>query len=382
MKPVSVYVHIPFCTVKCGYCDFNAYAGLDSLKDAYARALVTEIEVARPLLSDHTVVTVAFGGGTPGEVPAAHIAAVLEAITKQWAVEPGAEVSLEANPVSTNAQHLRELRAAGVTRISFGVQSLDAEELRFLDRLHSPEAAAASVANARREGIASVGVDLIYGLPGQSLASWQRSLQDAIALEPDHISAYALTIEDGTPLARRVSAGEVVPLDGDAVADMYESAEAILEKAGFEHYEISNWAKPGHRSRHNLGYWTDREYLAIGAGAHGYLAGERYENVAHPRDYIAAVEGSGLRPALLRSYIPDESTAMFDWVTLRLRLIEGFPVHEFEQRFGKPLDAVFGEPLRAAAQAGVLAYGAQVRLTPRGRLLHAELAAELLAFER
>jgi oxygen-independent coproporphyrinogen III oxidase len=382
MTPISIYVHVPFCTFKCGYCDFNAYAGMDALKDEYGMAMVADVHANAPLLKGRTVATVAFGGGTPGEVPAAHIAAVLDAIRATVAVAPDAEVSLEANPATSDGPHLRALRDAGVTRVSFGVQSFDVKELKFLDRLHSPAAASVSIANARAAGIASVGLDLIYGLPGQSLVAWEKSLRRAVDLSPDHISTYALTIEEGTPLGRRVRDGRVTPLDGDSVADMYERAGEVLAAAGFAQYELSNWAKPGHQSRHNSVYWTDGEYVAIGAGAHGYVGGERYENIAHPRDYIRAVmsaEGRDTRPALLNSYAPDERTAMFDWVMLRLRLIDGFAAETFETRFGLPLRAVFGAPLELACAAGVLEMESRVRLTPRGRLLHGALAAQLLA---
>jgi oxygen-independent coproporphyrinogen-3 oxidase len=381
--PLAVYIHIPFCTVKCGYCDFNAYAGMDALKEEYMAAIAAEIRAAAPLLRGRTVATVAFGGGTPSEVPVPGIAAALDAIRSAAPLAHDAEVSLEANPGTTDSAHLRGLRAAGVTRISFGAQSFDSGELAFLDRIHSPEATTAAVALAREAGLESVGLDLIYALPGQSLTAWTATLDRAIALRPDHISTYALTVEDGTPLGHRVAAGRVTPLDGDAAADMYESAASILATAGYSQYELSNYALAGHESRHNRIYWTDGDYLAIGAGAHGYLAGERYENVAHPRLYIervATAREHDARPALLSAYTPDPATAMFDWVTLALRLTAGFAPAAFEARFGRRLDDALGEPLSACEQAGlVVRTGSDVRLTPRGRLLHAEVAVQLLA---
>jgi oxygen-independent coproporphyrinogen-3 oxidase len=385
VKPVSIYVHIPFCTVKCGYCDFNAYAGLEALKDDYRDALVAELRAVAPDIAGRTIGTVAFGGGTPGEVPASHIAGVIEAIKAAAPLAPGAEVSLEANPGTVDAAHLRDLRAAGVTRLSLGAQSFDAAELRFLDRIHSPEATAASVALARAAGFESVGLDLIYGLPAQAIASWEASLRRAIELGPDHISTYALTVEDGTPLGLRVDRGRVTPLDGDLVAEMYDAATVLLTAAGFRQYELSNWAKTGHRSRHNSVYWTDGEYLGIGAGAHGYFSGERYENIAHPRAYVEAVaagEPGQTRPALLKAYRPDRETAIFDWVTLALRLIEGFDPAAFEQRFGVGLDDALGAPLEACEAAGLLQRDGKVRLTLRGRLLHGEVAVQILTHLR
>ena len=383
MNTISVYVHVPFCTIKCGYCDFNAYAGMDNLKDAYREAVVAEITAARPLLQGRTIGTVAFGGGTPGEIPASDIAAMLAALRSAAPFVPGAEVSLEANPGTTGAGQLRDLARAGVNRVSFGAQSFDPAELRFLDRIHSPEATGQSVNNARAAGVPSIGLDLIYGLPGQRPETFERSVRRAVGLGVDHLSLYALTVEEGTMLARRVADGEVTPLDADEVAELYELGGDLLAGAGFEQYEISNWARPGHRPVHNQVYWTNGEYLAIGAGAHGYVNGERYENVAHPRAYIARLESApagDARPALMRAYVPDTATAMFDWVTLALRRLEGFDAEAFEARFGLTLDEALGEPLAEAEAAGVLSRDGNVRLTRQGRLLHGEVAVRILAY--
>ncbi len=379
--PLAVYVHIPFCTVKCGYCDFNAYSGMDNLKEAYGAALLAEVHAGTSLLAGRTITSIGFGGGTPGEVPASHIARVVSAIREHASLAPHAEVTLEANPGTLDGPAFEALRAAGVTRLSLGAQSFHATELRFLDRIHSPEATAAAVQTARTVGFESVGLDLIYGLPGQPLEAWTASLDAAIRLSPDHISIYALTVEEGTPLARRVRKGEIVPLYPDAVADLYEAATGLLGEAGYLQYELSNWARPGHHSRHNLVYWTDGDYLAIGAGAHGYLDGERYENAAHPRDYIAAVErgAPAPRPALASAYRPDPVTAMADWFSLRLRLVEGFEPPQFAARFGVLLKDVAGPCLDECAAAGVLDLGPRIRLTRAGRLLHGEVSARFLA---
>lgn len=381
MNPLAVYVHIPFCTVKCGYCDFNAYAGLESVKDAYGTAMLVEIRANAPLLEGRTVASIAFGGGTPSEVPPSHIAAVIDELRRHAHLEPAAEVTLEANPGTLDRPSVEALRAAGVTRLSLGAQSFHPDELRFLDRIHSPEATAAALELARRAGFERVSLDLIYALPGQEPERWLASLRTAIALDPGHVSCYALTVEEGTLLGRRVREGSVIPLDADAVADQYEAAIDTLEAAGYRHYELSNWARPGHESRHNMAYWTDREYLAIGAGAHGYLDGERYENVAHPRAYIAAVRDNSPvpRPALAASYCPDPPTAMADWLSLRLRLVEGFRPEEFEARFGIELDRVAAPVINECAAAGVLERQPRIRLTRRGRLLHGEVSARFLA---
>ncbi|MBE0611791.1 MAG: radical SAM family heme chaperone HemW [Dehalococcoidia bacterium] len=381
MQPLAVYVHIPFCTVKCGYCDFNAYAGMDNLKDAYGAALVAEVHANAPLLSGRSVASIGFGGGTPSEVAADHVAGVVAALREHARLEPAAELTLEANPGTLDRPQIEALRAAGVTRLSIGAQSFRADELRFLDRIHSPQATAAAVELARKAGFESIGLDLIYGLPGQTLDAWIESLVTAICLGPDHISIYALTVEDGTPLARRVRKGEVTPLDPDAVADLYEAATDSLAAAGYLQYELSNWARPGHHSRHNMVYWTDGDYLAIGAGAHGYLGGERYENVAHPRAYIAAVEerAPAPQPGRESAYRPGAVMAMADWFSLRLRLLEGFEESEFEARFGVPVREVGGVVLDDCVSAGVLDLAPSVRLTRAGRLLHGEVSARFLA---
>jgi len=381
-RPLSVYIHIPFCTVKCGYCDFNAYAGMDRLKAAYTEAIIGEIRRLPPELSERTVVTIAFGGGTPGEMTAEEIEHILGAAQARFSIAPGAEVSLEANPGTVDGNALRRLRKAGVSRLSLGAQSFDATELAFLDRIHSPEAIVASVALARAAGFESVGLDLMYGLPSQTTDSWEANLRRAIALGVDHISTYGLTVEPGTPLAARVHAGEVTLPDDDTLADMYECGSDVLLSAGFVQYELSNWSRPGYESRHNQVYWRDGDYLGIGAGAHGYLDFERYENIAHPRAYVAALQDVQREehwPARLSSYRPSAAQAMSDFVALRLRLIAGLSGIDFQARFGSSIDDVFGDVLARCAGAGVVERtGDHLRLTTRGRLLHGEVAVQLL----
>jgi oxygen-independent coproporphyrinogen-3 oxidase len=384
MRPLAVYVHIPFCTIKCGYCDFNAYAGMDALKPQYLEALLAEIDGYAVLLDECEITSIAFGGGTPGEVPAANIAAIVERLgSLASAVAAHAEIGLEANPGTLTGPQLAELAAAGINRVSLGAQSFDAHELAFLDRIHSPEAIRGAVGLARRAGIEQVGLDLIYGIPGQSMESWRRSLRAALALAPDHVSTYALTIEEGTPLALRVAAGKVVPVDDDTVADRYEEATRVLAAAGFEQYELSSWARPGCESRHNMAYWQDREYLGLGAGAHGYLDGERYENIAHPRAYIATLlnDTEGVRRPVADAYRPSLETAVGDWVTLRLRLLAGFAEEQFQARFGLPIDEVLGPPLAEPVAAGaLLREGSHLRVSAAGRLLHGEIAVRLVAY--
>jgi oxygen-independent coproporphyrinogen III oxidase len=380
MKPLSIYVHIPFCTVKCGYCDFNTYAGMDALKPAYVQAMLAEIEGWSAVLSRREVVSIGFGGGTPGEMPAEYIGDVLDAIAGKALLAPGAEVTLEANPGTATLQYLAGLRRRGVTRVSLGAQSFDPGHLRFLDRIHSVEAIGASFRSVRAAGLESVNLDLMYGLPGQSLDHWKAQLERALALDPDHLSLYALTVEEATPLHHRVERGEVIMPDTDLVADMYELAEDLLASAGFEHYELSNWARLGHQSRHNLAYWTDREYVGIGAGAHGYIDGRRYENLAHPRRYIAAAMDASAT-VTGETYDLSQATTLGDWLSLRLRLVNGFHPDEFVERFQLPLEDAVGPALREAVDAGLVEWTAgRVCLSRPGRLLHAELAVRLMNY--
>ncbi len=376
-RPLAVYIHIPFCVRVCGYCDFNTYAGMDAVKDAYTAAVVDEVGAWAPHIPGREVTSIAFGGGTPGEMPGASLVAIIGAVRAAAPLSPDAEISIEANPGTTSAAALRDLASAGVNRVSFGAQSFDAADLAFLDRIHTPEATAASLHLAREAGIPSVNLDLMYGLPGQTLAAWRATLDHALDLAPDHLSLYALTVEPGTPLDGRVERGDVSPLDPDAVAAMYEAAAERLAAAGYHQYELSNWARPGHESRHNRVYWTWGDYLGVGAGAHGFLDGERFENVAHPRAYIDAVRRDGR--AIAEAVRPDPATSMSDWLALRLRLVEGFDPSEFAATFGEPLEAAAGPPLDACRAAGLLEDSeGRLRLTPRGRLLHNEVAVQVM----
>lgn len=384
MRPLAVYLHIPFCTVKCGYCDFNAYAGMDRLKDQYALALVEELRRWGEILGPREIHSVFLGGGTPGEMTPDQVARFIEAVRLLGPFVDDCEVTLEANPATVLQEHLPALREAGITRLSLGAQSFHPHELQFLDRIHSPQAAAACARAARAQGFASVSMDLIYGLPGQEPATFMSSLEQALAVGTDHLSLYALTVEPGTPLAARVESGAIEPADPDVVAEMYDLASARLEAAGFEHYEISNWARPGHRSRHNLAYWTDAEYLGAGAGAHGYVGGERYDNIAHPRQYIGALSSKGTTLPINHAYTPNLSMRLVDWLETGLRRLEGFTFAGFEAAFRMPFPPVLHNALEPMLDAGLLVQDQSgMRLTERGLLLQNEIVATVLpAIER
>ncbi|HET8944549.1 MAG TPA: radical SAM family heme chaperone HemW [Dehalococcoidia bacterium] len=395
--PLSLYLHIPFCSLKCAYCDFNSYAGLDDLIRPYDDALVEEIRlwghVAQgPSPEPAPIGTVFFGGGTPSLLPLPEIERVMSALRESFALQPDAEISLEANPGTIDLGYLRGLVDAGVNRLSFGVQSFHDDELMALDRIHTAEEAVEGYRWAREAGFQRINLDFIYGLAGQSFERWQSTLERAIALEPDHLSLYALTVEEGTKLAYDVGQGTVPEPDPDLQAEMYEWAMERLDGAGYRQYEISNWARPGQECRHNLVYWRNGEWLGLGAGAHSNWAGHRFANVYSPRQYLermAKAHGvdltlpvAGILKAMPQiSLVEQQSgeTAMADTAILGLRLNEGLDARAFERRFGASLDAAYGSAITELGSLGLLERSdGNLRLTPRGRLLANEVFVRLL----
>ena len=322
-RPFGVYVHVPFCAARCGYCDFNTYVGSSGDDHAaWADAAVAEIALAARTVGGRSVGTVFFGGGTPTLVPAPLLARVLRAIDSAFGLAPGAEVTTEANPDSVDAVVLGALREAGFTRVSLGMQSAVGHVLAVLDRRHDPERPAAAVAESRAAGFEHVSLDLIYGTPGETAADWDVSVDAVLAAGPDHVSAYALTVEPGTALAARVRRGVVPPPDPDAAADRYLAAEEAFSRAGLSWYEISNWARgQDARCRHNLGYWRDDDWWGVGPGAHSHVGGERWWNVLRPATYARRL-AAGASPAAGREVL-DAATRRFERVMLGVRLAEG-----------------------------------------------------------
>ncbi|MBI3649135.1 MAG: radical SAM family heme chaperone HemW [Actinobacteria bacterium] len=330
----GIYVHVPFCPTRCGYCDFNAYAGLDGLKPRYVTALLREVELAAPGWDDQDVVSVFLGGGTPTTLDAADLKALLAHLGDRFAVAPGAEVTVEANPDTVDEAKLAALRDAGYGRLSMGAQSFDRTVLSSLERIHDPDSVHRAFAAARAAGYENVNLDLIYGADGEGLDSWERTLLETVALQPEHVSAYALTIEPATPLGRKVASGAVPAPDPDLQADMFATACAVLCDAGYGHYEVSNWAKPGYECRHNLGYWERRPYLGLGAGAHSYRQDRRWWNVRPPEEYLRRV-GSGELPVGGQERL-EPADAYLEEVFLRLRILEGIPASWVEPGRAEP----------------------------------------------
>ncbi|MGW3567826.1 radical SAM family heme chaperone HemW [Streptomyces sp. NPDC000941] len=382
-RPLGFYLHVPYCATRCGYCDFNTYTatelrgsgGVLASRDNYADMVVEEVRLARKVLGDdpRPVETVFVGGGTPTLLAAADLGRMLGAIRDEFGLAEGAEVTTEANPESVDPRYLEQLRAAGFNRVSFGMQSARQHVLRVLDRTHTPGRPEACVAEARAAGFDHVNLDLIYGTPGESDEDWRASLEAALSAGPDHVSAYALIVEEGTQLARRIRRGEVPMTDDDVHADRYLIAEEMLSAAGFRWYEVSNWAtSDAGRCRHNELYWRGADWWGAGPGAHSHVGGVRWWNVKHPGAYAQALS-EGRSPGAGREVLTDEERRV-ERILLELRLAEGCP-----------LDLLAPAGAAAAARAvadGLLEpepYGAgHAVLTLRGRLLADAVVRDLV----
>lgn len=375
----GVYLHVPFCRVRCGYCDFNTYTATELRgvrRDSYAETLSGEIALARGVLDDvgalRPASTVFVGGGTPTLLAAGDLARMLDDVRGAFTLMPGAEITVEANPDTITAEVADTLAEAGVTRLSIGMQSSVPHVLAALDRTHNPENVTTAVATARAAGLA-VSLDLIYGAPGESLADWAQSLDAALAQDPDHVSAYALIVEDGTPLARRIRRGELVAPDDDLQADMYEAADARLGAAGYDWYEISNWARtPENRSRHNLNYWRSQDWWGFGPGAHSHVGGLRWWNVKHPAAYAQRL-AAGQSPAAGRER-PDAAATALERVLLESRIREGLALERVPAASRVAVAGLIADGLIEASDA----LRGRIVLTLRGRLLADAVVRALL----
>ena len=375
-EKLGIYIHIPFCRSKCDYCDFYSLAGKEERMDAYQKALLAHIAETAPLAKDIPVDTVYFGGGTPSYYGERRLREILALIRKQYQVERDAEITLEANPDSVDLKSLKALRKAGFNRLSLGMQSASQQELEAIHRPHTARQVDEAVAAARKAKFANISLDLIYGLPGQTEASWRASVEHALSLVPQHLSCYGLKVEEGTPLAARVEAGEVLP-DDDLQADLYLWTVGRLERAGYPQYEISNFSKPGCQSRHNLRYWLTRPYIGFGPGAHSDFGGRRYSFTRDLEGYISGVLGGG---AIIDSedLIPQKERSG-EYLMLRLRTARG--IEEWEYRRAYFLDfAPLEKRLEKFAARGWAVKTAQGRwrLTPEGFLLSNQLIGDLM----
>ncbi|MDI3257341.1 MAG: radical SAM family heme chaperone HemW [Kyrpidia sp.] len=357
----ALYVHIPFCASKCYYCDFNSYVAGDPVRDRFVQALASELHGLGEQFPGISLETVYFGGGTPTLLSASQWERVWKALQDAFDLAPGAEITVEANPGTVDGEKLAVFRAAGVTRLSFGVQAFQAELLNRLGRSHGVEEVGRGVELARAEGGFSLNLDLMFGLPGQTMDQWRNTLAEAVGLAPDHISAYGLKVEDGTPFGRWYDQGLLTLPPEDLEAEMYRTLMETMDRAGYEQYEISNFAKPGHRCRHNLVYWHNEPYLAAGPGAHGYVEGVRYAVVRDVPAYMDRVL-SGEVPIAERHRV-SEQEEMEDTMILGLRLLDGVEDGRFRQRHGRSLFEVFAGPVARHLGAGLLVReGSRIRM--------------------
>jgi oxygen-independent coproporphyrinogen-3 oxidase len=375
-RSLSVYLHVPFCTTRCGYCDFNTYTaaelGPGASRASYVDTAITELDLAVRVLGPDApeVSTIFVGGGTPTLLPPADLERLVAAVRKRFGLTGDAEVTTESNPESVTASDLAHLRAAGFTRISFGMQSAVPHVLATLDRVHSAGRAVESVAEARAAGFDQVSLDLIYGTPAESAADWETSLAAALAAAPDHVSAYALIVEPGTRLAARVRRGELPMPDEDDLADKYLAAEARLTAAGHTAYEVSNWAlRPAARCRHNLAYWRGDHWWGVGPGAHSHVGGMRWWNVKHPSAYAERL-AAHCSPAYAREVLTAEERRT-ERVLLELRLAEGLPLDVLTATESRRVPDLVARGLAEVASD-------RLRLTLRGRLLADGVVRDLL----
>lgn len=392
-RDFSLYVHIPFCSVRCGYCDFNTYATEDFGDGiglgTYADDAIAEIFFAAHTLEASGVVkrplhTVFFGGGTPTKLPAQDLVRILQAAADVFGITEGAEITTEANPDSVTYEDLQTLKNGGFTRVSFGMQSVVPEVLRTLDRTHTPANVPKAVAWARDIGL-QVSVDLIYGSPGETLEQWEQSVRAAISYQPDHISAYSLIVEDGTKLAAQIRRGEYTIPDDDLMADMYLRAEELLTRSGYRWYEVSNYSRSEHtRSDHNMAYWRNQDWWGIGPGAHSHINGTRWWNLKHPVPYAHRVR-AGESPAAAREVL-DPETRSFETIMLLIRVREGLPIHELlavhsSVKLANSLRWLGAQGLiepEALTNSGEPNPAGSVKLTLQGRLLGDAVTRELL----
>ncbi|MBF6560231.1 MAG: radical SAM family heme chaperone HemW [Candidatus Binataceae bacterium] len=381
--PFSLYIHIPWCQSKCPYCDFNSHAAAAWPEENYASALIAEIDrrAADPPWDGQSIATIFFGGGTPSLFEPRSIGRILDAAERRFGFTRDAEITLEANPGTVDGAKLAGFRAAGINRISFGAQSFNPAILKFLGRIHSADETRLAARAALRAGFTRLNLDVIFAVPGQTLADVGIDLAEAAALGPDHISAYNLTFEEGTAFFTEMKRGRIRPLESDDQAEMYALVREELPRRGYPMYEISNYAAPGHEARHNLTYWHAESYLGIGAGAHSYArdnaGGRRWWNERMPARYIALASAGGI--AETGAETVDAATAAGEFVFLNLRLRNGFALADFARRFGASFDAIHGARAARLFEGGLLERAAgRIRLTDRGLELADSVFAEFV----
>ena len=367
---VALYIHVPFCRRKCKYCSFISYQSREYDIPAYIIAIEKELELRS---CDCKINTIYFGGGTPSLLSSEQLSALLTTVRKHFQVAGNAEISLEANPGTVDLKYLTDIKVAGVNRLSLGVQSFNDDELCMLGRIHSSEEAVNAIKDARAGGFDNLNIDLIYGLPGQTVENWKDNLLKAIETNPEHISLYALTLEPEEELFKEIETGKLPGISADTAANQYELAEELLRKHGYVHYEISNWAKPGRECRHNLVYWQGGDYLGAGVAAHSYLGKRRSANTGDLDEYIDVLSQNRLPPQDVDEIINSE-LEIAESIILGLRLSNGINLKDFEKRCGIDIIKSYRRQIDELSGFGLIEYdSASLRLTSRGRLLGNEV---------
>lgn len=375
-REIGIYIHIPFCKSKCLYCDFPSYAGAEGEMESYLEALLQEMDIEKDHIYDSKIKSIYIGGGTPTYFKTDYIGEILYKCYELFDVGKDAEITIEANPGTLDREKLMDLREYGINRLSMGLQAWQSRHLKALGRTHDSNKVREEVISAKAIGFGNISVDLMFGLPSQTMDEWMETLENVCSLDVEHISAYSLIIEEGTPLYNMVQRKEIRPIDEDIERQMYREGVAFLKSNGYDQYEISNFAKRGFKSIHNLIYWRDEDYIGFGCGAHSYTENIRRYNYYKIRDYIAAIEQSGSATEY-REYI-DTDIERFEMIMMGLRLIEGVDKGKFLQRFGKPIDFYYRDVILKLKHDGLLAEDDQaIYVTPRGMDIHNTV---LLAF--
>jgi oxygen-independent coproporphyrinogen-3 oxidase len=376
-KYKALYIHIPFCRSKCHYCDFNSQAGKEHIMAPYFNALKKEMRMYSPQLADCTVSSVFIGGGTPSLAAPELISKLMEDIGDNFNVGKAIEVSIESNPGTLSIEKLKAYRECGINRLSIGLQACQDSLLKYLGRIHTYEDYVESIENAQKTGFENINADLIFGIPGQTIGDWDETLSKALKTAVTHLSCYSLKIEEGTMFGDRLESGLLTPADDDLDRNMYGLAKEKLSDAGFLHYEISNFSLPGYECKHNITYWRALEYLGLGAGAHSYISGVRFNNIYSPEEYIGLIS-SGASPAENHQPIGREES-MSEFAVLGLRLVEGLSVPEFQDRFGEDIFKRFGPRIEGLVKKGLLEVSDNmIKLTPTGLDLANQVFLEFL----
>ena len=365
MEPISVYIHIPFCVRKCAYCDFTSFPGRTAQMETYLLAVCREMRAQAAFFGRREVSTVFIGGGTPTLMTGAQVQHLMDGLRACFDLAPDAEITMEGNPGTVTAEHLAAYRAAGVNRLSLGVQSMDDALLAAIGRIHTAAQAREAVQLARAAGFTNINLDLMLGLPGQSAAQWERTLAEAIALSPEHLSCYSLIVEEGTPLSAQLEAGACALPDEDELCRMDEITEQLTVQAGFARYEVSNYARPGRECRHNIVYWACRPYLGLGCAAHSDMDGRRFYNPDDWAGYLRQAQSGSAVRAQEGENTPQDR--MYERMMMGLRMTRGVDAARFTRDFGAPPEAFWPKTLARMTQGGLTERAAErIRLTPRG----------------